>query len=186
MGQRAFTLPEFLITAAIAALLLTLGLPAFADLLARERAAAAMNGIVGAIATARAEAILQRLPVTLCPAEAGVCLGRDQWHRGTLIFVDHDADGIRAPTERVLAALPALRAGERIYWRSFRSRSFLQFHPRGYTQWQNGNLLYCPPDGRARHARMAILNAQGRVRMARDGDGDGVVEDASGSPVRCA
>jgi len=32
---------------------------------------------------------------------------------------------------------------------------------------------------------MIILNAQGRVRVARDVDGDGIVEDAAGRPVSC-
>jgi type IV fimbrial biogenesis protein FimT len=185
MAQRAFTLPELLLVLAIIAVTLLLGLPSFGNLVAAERATSALNGIVGGVAVARTQAILQRRTVTLCPGRAGGCLGRDQWHQGALIFIDEDGDGVLDVGERLVATLPALRGGGRIYWRSFRNRSYLQFHPRGYTQWQNGNLLYCPPDGRARHARMAILNAQGRVRMARDADRDGIVEDASGNPVRC-
>jgi type IV fimbrial biogenesis protein FimT len=185
MAERAFTLPELLVTLAIAAAALVLAVPAFHDLLAAQRATAALNQIVGAVALARTEAILQRRTVTLCPGSNGVCLGRDQWHHGALVFIDSDRNGRRDEGERLVGALPGLRPGERIYWRSFRNRSYLQFHPRGYTDWQNGSFLYCPSGGQARHARMIILNAQGRVRVARDADGDGVAEDADGSGLRC-
>jgi type IV fimbrial biogenesis protein FimT len=185
MQAHGFTLSELLVTLAIAAAAMTLAAPAFDDLLAAQRATAAQNQIAGAIATARTESILQHQAVTLCPGHDRACLGRDQWHHGALVFVDADRNGRIDPGERVVMALPPLRSGERLYWRSFRNRSFLQFLPHGYTAWQNGSFLYCPGNGRARHARLVIVNAQGRVRLARDTDGDGIAEDADGNPLRC-
>ena len=57
--------------------------------------------------------------------------------------------------------------------------------PTGLTDWQNGNMLVCPPDGNPRQARLLVVNAHGRTRLATDNDGDGVVEGANGSPVSC-
>jgi type IV fimbrial biogenesis protein FimT len=185
MGCRGFTLIEMLACLSVAAVLIAFALPAMHGWVARERGTAAMNQILGAVAMARTQAILQRQVVTICPGQGDQCLGRNQWHQGALIFADANANGRLDPADTMLTAVPPLRPGERVYWRSFRNRSYLQFHPRGFTRWQNGNFLYCPPDNQARQARMAIINAQGRVRQARDADGDGVVEDASGNPVRC-
>ncbi|MFU8815704.1 MAG: GspH/FimT family pseudopilin [Pseudomonadales bacterium] len=190
MAVRAFTVVELLVTLAVASACLSLALPSFHNLLASARATAAVNHIIGAVAVARTQAILLQRTTTLCPGTAHpanepACLGRNQWHLGTLVFVDDNRNGLIDPGERLLTALPPLRTGERIYWRSFRNRSYLQFHPRGYTEWQNGSFLYCPADGRAEYARMAIVNAQGRVRVARDADGDGIAEDASGQPLAC-
>lgn len=185
MACRGFTLTELLAGVAVAAVLMAFALPSLHDLVARERGTAAVNQLLGALATARAEAIMQRRVVTACPGRAGVCLGRNQWHHGMLIFTDDNANGLLEANDRLITALPPLQDGARIYWRSFRNRSYLQFHPRGYTRWQNGSFLYCPPDHDAGQARMAIINAQGRVRMARDGDGDGIVENAQGDPVAC-
>ncbi|MDZ7668101.1 MAG: GspH/FimT family pseudopilin [Gammaproteobacteria bacterium] len=185
MTCRGFTLTELLAAVAVAAVLMAFAVPSLQAFLARERGTAAVNQLLGALATARAQAIMQRRVVTACPGRAGACLGRNQWHHGMLIFADDNGNGVLDTGERLMTALPALRDGERIYWRSFRNRSYLQFHPRGYTRWQNGSFLYCPPDQDAGQARMAIINAQGRVRMARDTDGDGIVENASGDPVVC-
>jgi len=185
MKMVGLTLIELLVTLLIAALLMRLAAPAFSDLVAGSRSTAALNQLVGAVHMARSTAITQRTVITLCPASGETCLGRDQWHRGALLFRDRNANGRLDGDDRVLARLPPMSGDGRIYWRSFRNRTYLQFQPRGYTAWQNGNFLYCANGGSARDARMIILNAQGRVRVARDVDGDGIVEDAAGRPVSC-
>lgn len=185
MRARGFTLVELLVTITLAGLLLSFALPSFQGLVADRRGAAAINQMVAAVNFARALAINGGRNVTLCPGRGDECLERNRWHQGALIFVDANGNGRLDGDERVERSLPALAPGERIYWRAFRGRSYLQFRPRGYTRWQNGSFLYCPPDLEPERARMVILNAQGRLRTARDRDGDGVVEDAGGDAVRC-
>ncbi|MEQ8857697.1 MAG: GspH/FimT family protein [Pseudomonadales bacterium] len=185
MAKRGYTLVELLAALTVAAVVLALALPAFHGLATSWRGTAALNQLLGAIASARSLAISSGRVVTLCPGLSSGCLGRNQWHRGFVLFIDEDADGRLDPADRVVTALPELAPGERIYWRSFRNRSYLQFHPRGFTRWQNGSFLYCPPGSEASAARMAVINVQGRARPARDSDGDGIVEDASGRNVRC-
>jgi type IV fimbrial biogenesis protein FimT len=88
-------------------------------------------------------------------------------------------------TDDVLRGIPALPAGSTVFWRSFRNRPYLVFQPTGLTDWQNGHFLFCPASGNARDARQVVLNPQGRLRQMTDRDGDGIVEDTSGRPVRC-
>ena len=183
MKTAGLSLVELLVTLALAAVLLGMALPAFQDLAANSRGSAALNQIIGAVNYARSAAVTHHATVTLCPGVDRRCLARDQWHRGALLFLDHNGNGLLETDDPVLGRLPSLDDGGRIYWRSFRNRGYLQFMARGYTAWQNGNFLYCSVNRAASEARMVILNAQGRIRVARDRNGDGVVEDASGRPV---
>jgi len=181
-----FTVIELLVTLAVAGVLTGLAVPAFRGYLERSRSTVALNQMLGGLQSARYAAISLRTAVTICPsADAARCGPRDTWHLGTLIFADRNRNGARDANEDVLHWLPAFEHGGRIYWRSFRNRSYLQFTATGMTDWQNGNFLYCPANRDARLAREVILNAQARPRKAYDTDGDGIVEDANGDPVRC-
>ncbi len=175
-----------LVALALVSVMTGMALPAFQGFVQQNRATAALNQLLGALQSARHAAITLRTPVTLCPsAVATECGARDTWHLGTLMFADGNANGRRDANEQVLRWLPGVSERARIYWRSFRNRSYLQIRPSGMTDWQNGNLLYCPPDGDPRYAREVILNAQARPRNAPDTDRDGIAEDADGLPLRC-
>jgi len=116
MHLRGFSLVELLVALAIAAILLILGVPSLISLPEQDRATAALNHIIGAVSFARSAAVLQRAPVTLCPASNGQCLARDQWHRGALIFRDPNENGLREPGEPVHAHRGSVR------WNEFRRR----------------------------------------------------------------
>lgn len=185
MRCSGFTLVEGLVTLLVAATLSALMVPAFGEMLDRQRAAAAINQLVGAIHTTRHAAITQRRRMVLCAAEQQSCLGRNQWHRGAMVFSDLNSDGARQGQEPVIAQLPALHAGARVYWRSFQNRAFIRFKPNGSTDWQNGSFTYCPADGDLRLAKGIIINVQGRIAKSADRNLDGIDEDSRGRPLRC-
>lgn len=192
----AFTLLELMATLVVVATLLTLGAPRFAELLERERRTAALNQLVGAVQFARAAAIQYRARVVLCPAPATIpvdptlrlglaCGRRNDWHLGALIFIDRDRDGEHDAGETLLRQLPGWTDAGRVQWRAFRARSYLRFQPRGLTDWQNGSFTWCPQPGSQQPPAQIVLNVAGRVRWARDTDGDGIPEDSRGDPIIC-
>jgi len=174
-----------LVVLALAALLLRFALPGFQDLLAGQRAAAASNGIIGAVRLARSAAITFRVPVVMCPSSGGRCGGRSDWPGGALVFADANGNADFDPGERLFGGMPGLEPGASLTWRSFRNRSYLRFNPGGLTAWQNGNFQYCSASGDPHHARQIIVNSAGRTRQAPDADGDGIREDAAGRPLSC-
>ena len=184
-GYSGFSLTELMVTLAAAGLLMGIAIPEFTTMVAGQRASARINAVAGAIQTARHLAITHNTVVTLCPGQGPVCAGRNHWHEGMLIFADADSDRRVDDGEFVGARLPKLNAGETIVWRSFGNRSYLRFRGTGLTDWQPGNFQYCPADKDPRFSRQLILNAQGRVRHAVDGDRDGIREDAKGRPLQC-
>lgn len=182
--QTGLTLSELLTALVVAALLAGAAIPAMSALTTRARADAALEQMARAIRFTRYQAIAHGTVATLCPGRQTVCGRRDSWHEGAMVFLDGNANGTRDAAEDILQRLPPLD-GFRVRWRSFRNRKSLSMRPDGTTDWQPGNMLVCPVNGDAQHARQLIVNAQGRVRFGRDGDGDGVVEDTRGRPVSC-
>lgn len=179
------TIAEMTTTLTIAAVLAGTAAPGMSRLIAGNQADVAIEQMRGAVQFARHAAVAQRTTVTLCPGPGATCGRRDSWHEGALVFADDNANNRRDAGERVMQRVAPLPAGYRLRWRSFRNRKSLSMKPTGLTDWQNGNMLLCPPDGDAKLARMLIVSAHGRVRLARDSDGDGVVEAANGTAVAC-
>ena len=211
MKSAGLTLVELLTTLAVAGILVAAASGGAAHLIGQHRASAAVNQMLGAVRFARHAAVAHRSSVTLCPADGARslqpgsargnpsqenssargnpsrerCGRRNTWHNGALVFLDRNANGRFDGSDVLLRRMPRLGEGERFYWRSFRNRSYLMIRPSGLTDWQNGNLLYCPASGDPRFARQIVINAQARVRHARDSDGDGIVEDVKGRAVDC-
>ena len=194
------TLVELLTTLAVAGILVASASGGAAHLIEQHRAGAAVNQMLGAVRFARHAAVAHRSSTTLCPADGAQslqpgsargypsqesCGRRNTWHNGALVFLDRNANGRFDGSDALLRRMPRLQEGDRFYWRSFRNKSYLMIRPSGLTDWQNGNLLYCPESGDPRFARQIVINAQARVRHARDSDGDGIVEDAKGRAVEC-
>ncbi|MBS03482.1 MAG: hypothetical protein CMQ24_12340 [Gammaproteobacteria bacterium] len=67
--------------------------------------------------------------------------------------------------EHVVAVIRPLSSGGIVRWRSFRNRQYLQFTGDGFTNYQNGNFVYCDATRNRRYARQIVLNVQGRAHM---------------------
>ncbi len=186
MQPKAFTLFEVLVVIVLIVLFARIGSANMAGVTQNTRAAASVHTISRALAFARHAAVFAGSPVTLCPGNHLGCMGRDEWHRGLVVFADTDGDGQLTRGERRLRQFSGWRHAGRISWRAFRSRPYLQFTSRGFTDWQNGSFVYCPGNGDLRHARRIVLNAAGRTYRAHDKDGDGIDEGSNGRPIRCS
>ncbi len=79
-----FSLVEFMIVLAIAAILMGLAAPSFRSLLQKQRIGAALNDFFAAINLTRSEAIQRGTRVDLVPSD-GV-----DWSKGWVIFVDRN------------------------------------------------------------------------------------------------
>ncbi|UHD17899.1 GspH/FimT family pseudopilin [Thiocapsa bogorovii] len=87
-----FTLLELMVTVAIAAIVLTLGVPSFRDLIQNNRATTQANALVTALSLARSEAVKRGQHVSICPStDQATCTGGTVWDGGWIIFVDTNA-----------------------------------------------------------------------------------------------
>ncbi|MDX1588986.1 MAG: hypothetical protein R3296_08615, partial [Oleiphilaceae bacterium] len=83
----------------------------------------------------------------------------------------------------LLRVIPPPSQGERRV--GVGNRGYFHYGPLGIGVHTPGHVLYCPDSGDPRQAGQLIINMAGRVRFARDLNGDGVVQDAHGRPMDC-
>jgi type IV fimbrial biogenesis protein FimT len=102
-AERGFTLIELLVTVSIAAIMLTLAIPSFRDLLLSSRITAQTNDFVLALASARSEAVKRHVPISVCSRATNTsCAGSTTWDNGWLVFVDNNGDGAVNGADSVL------------------------------------------------------------------------------------
>jgi type IV fimbrial biogenesis protein FimT len=81
-----FTLVEMLIAMAVVAILLSVGVPSFRYVTNSNRIAAEINGLLGDMQYARAEAVKQGRPVTVCvSADGATCANTNTWQSGWIV-----------------------------------------------------------------------------------------------------
>jgi type IV fimbrial biogenesis protein FimT len=91
--SRGLSLLELLLTIALAALILGLGLPTLGSLTARARQSVAVNAVFHAVHLARKESITRKQVVSLCPSFDGRrCTPGADWSGGFLMFENKDRD----------------------------------------------------------------------------------------------
>ena len=157
-----FSLLELLLTIAVAAIILTLGLPSLGALKARNAQRVELDALFHAVHHARKASIMRKQVVSLCPSRDGTTCspGRD-WSGGFLVFVNSDRD-----------EPPELDAGEVLLHQHLAGRSVkITANRRGFTlratflRATNGTLVVCDRAGRIA-PRALVISYTGRPRVA--------------------
>ncbi len=109
-----FTLTELLVVIVIVAILMGLGVPSYKFVTVSNRMSAEVNGLLGDMQLARAEAIKAGSSVTVCSsADGATCSNSKDWSRGWIVFTDPtDLGVVDPPDEVVLRVQNALHAGD--------------------------------------------------------------------------
>ena len=85
--QAGFNMLELLMTIAIAAIVAMIGIPSFRYVTNSNRIAGEVNGLLGDLQFARAEAIKEGQDVTVCVSSNGTtCDGTSTWQSGWMVY----------------------------------------------------------------------------------------------------
>ena len=169
--QQGYSLYELLMTLALFAVVLSLGVPSFGAIVANHRLRVEVDQLFHAIHHARKESVVRRRVVTICPTLNGQDCG-DDWSVGWMMFVNIDRDWPARrdegePVIKWLTVSPANRVVANR--RSFSLRSV-------DLRATNGTLVFCDRAGRAR-PRALVISYTGRPRVA--------YSDRRGRPYSC-
>ncbi|HEC17805.1 MAG TPA: prepilin-type N-terminal cleavage/methylation domain-containing protein [Gammaproteobacteria bacterium] len=190
--QNGFSLIELIVTLAIAAIVLSIGIPSFQAYIQNNRQTIAINELVTALQLARNNAITQRVPVTLCKsadtaAATPTCStggGSGDWSQGWILFTNPNNDTTLDPGETLLRVHGPLQ-GEASFIGTGPVVNQVTFTPQGrISNGFGGTINLCDSRG-AEHAKALVISLGGQVRQATDSDGDNIVENGNGDPVSC-
>lgn len=160
------TLIELLTTLTIAAVTLTIGLPAFSGTLERTRVSTTLHRVSADLAMARSTAIMRRAQVVVCPRTSDFrCRSDSDWSHGWIVFTDDDSN--RQPDEDA----HILRVTDPPSHRSLAidsTRRFLRYQRDGRSAHSNQTVRVCSGE---RLAGTVVVNNLGRARSARPAAG---------------
>jgi len=90
-----FTMLELVMVISIAAILLVIGVPSFRFMTTANRVSAEVNGLIGDLQFARAEAIKEGQTVVACASTDGAtCNNTNLWNNGWIVCSDPLNDGV--------------------------------------------------------------------------------------------
>lgn len=163
--MRGFTVIELLVTVAVFAIILTVGVPSFVDLIRNNRVATQANLFIGTLSVARSEAIKRGARVTLCKSGDQLsCTTADDWAQGWLVFADANENASVDAGEAVIQVYQPLE-GTTLVGNTLVT-DYISYVADGTTKktdggFQNGTVSLCrPPVGRS-----IVINKAGRVRV---------------------
>ncbi len=166
---KGFTLIELLITLAIIAIISTITVPSFAEIIADNKQVTRYNQLLAGVAFTRSEAIKQGVRTSICQSsdQTSCTQHSKQWHLGWIIYTDADSDNQVDADESILFVQQSFNDEVTI---SFGGRNRIAYYPDGLAVGSsNGTFLICDNRGDANKSGL-IISMSGRPRKADDAD----------------
>lgn len=177
--QRGVTLFELMIGLAIVGVVLIVAVPAAQSIIIKNRIVAEINEMSGIIQYARATAVDEQVSTLVCPS-ANFSTCTTDWSQVKMVFADEDGNGARSGDEEILVATSLLSSNNY----ATGPGQAIVFSPNGSANVLS-TILVCHKDKDATFARELTITPQGRVKMSRDNDNNGVHENVSGNALSC-
>lgn len=166
---RGFTLIELMLSLAVAALVFTLGVPSFQELIETNRMVTQINEFAADFNLARSEALRRATPITMCKRNSAgtACDNSAAWLGGWLVFVDPNGNGSIDQSEQILRSHLPFSGLTRV--NLSRTLNRITVDAMGMTPGYNVTISFCDSRGVAK-AKGRILSNTGRLRAATAGD----------------
>ena len=170
-----FTLLELIVTLALAAIIITVAVPAFQETIRRNRRATQANDLVSALSLARSEAIKRGEMVTICRSDdQASCTAGANWEDGWLVFADSNAAGgdtigTLDAGEELLRVYEGLSGGNTLRVGA-NFQDYLSYLPDGLSRSSGGGFgadtfSLCDYQGDPTDGRYIAINITGRVQV---------------------
>lgn len=166
--QKGFTLIELMVAIALAALLLSMAVPALDSFTTNARQTSAINDFVASMHLARNTAVTTNARVTVCASSDGVACEAVPWNQGWIVFSDQNSNQLIDGTDAIVTS-----SGE-VDGLAVQSGEFglaMQYRPNGRVtnagaNGNSGQFTVCDDRG-ADYAKVVIVDLSGRPRLSK-------------------
>lgn len=193
--EQGFTLPDVLITVSLMGVLSAVAVPAYKSMHIKNRFASEVNALVGSLHYARSESIKRGQDVVICAtqnsaADRPTCSENGNWHEGWMVFVAPDTlpDPARPDSSDDVLRIQE-NFGNQDEMTDNVARALIIFDRNGFTS--NARTIQLCDAGthnsstRNLSAKGVVVSMVGRVRLATDSNGDGIVESGNRNNISC-
>ncbi len=156
-----FTLLEILITTALIALVMAIGVPSMSEFIKNDRLATQINTLVGHLALARSAAVSRHQSVIVCASNDQASCSSTDWADGWIVFVDVDASGAFSAGDELLRVQQPLGGGNTLV---SDAGAVVTYDNRGFAPNSTGSFKLCDERGTA-HMKSITISNTGRVRQ---------------------
>jgi type IV fimbrial biogenesis protein FimT len=166
--EKGFTLIELMIAVGLAALLLSMAVPALDMFTSNARQTGAINDFVSSMHVARSTAITTNFRVTVCASAGGTNCETVSWDQGWIVFGDRDSDQAVDGDEVIVAASDGI---DGLSIQSGEFGQFLMYRPNGRVMnasvnGNSGQFTVCDNRG-TEYAKVLIVDLSGRPRLSK-------------------
>lgn len=155
--SKGFTLVELMVTIAIAALLLSIGVPSFTAIYEATRSANEMQKINDLFAFARNQAVNYGVTVTVCPYAVTPC-GND-WTKGFSVYIENNG------AKKVLKVIEGFNSKDTISLTGPTDKT-VNFTPDGLVSTET-SIIYCP-SGESDGSKSIKISTSGLIKEGND------------------
>lgn len=190
---KGFSLIELIAVLAVAAILINLAAPSFADAMANAKLAVRTNLLTQSIHFGRSEAVKRASSVSICARSTDTqCSTDNDWSEGWLVYTDSSSDGSLGQldaTDTVLKAVAFeasgidLTASAVIGTNAKGAVKNIRFNSRGFANWTAGTFAICSEDNADKTKSVIVLGA-GAVRST-GGSATTAAKDAFNMDINC-
>jgi len=163
-----FTLIEMMVGIGLAALLLSMAVPALDLFVSNARQTGAINDFVSSMHIARSAAVTTNSRVTVCASSSGNNCEAVSWDQGWIVFSDLDSDQSLDVNESIITQSAGI---DGISIQSGEFGQFVMYRPNGRVMnasitGNSGQFTVCDSRGSDR-AKVLIVDLSGRPRLSK-------------------